>query len=77
MEKSKRRYNVKNKLVFQSSNALEHLEKKKFQLVELGIDKVCQCISDGKKVKEIQWKEFYFCPIQECIGTLGEKEIYK
>ena len=56
MEKSKRDTTQRIKL-FSTKNALEHLEKKKFNKFELGIDKVCQCILEWKKVKEIQWKE--------------------
>ena len=40
------------------------------------LEKCANALLDGKKVKEIQRKEFKLSH-QECIGTLGEKEINK
>ena len=55
MEKSKRDTTQRIKL-FPFKNALEHLEKKKFNKLNWELTK-CANALQWKKVKEIQWKE--------------------
>ena len=54
-KKSKRDTTQRIKLSHQE--CIGTLGEKEIQQVELGIDKVCQCILEWKKVKEIHWKE--------------------